>query len=445
MRLLTAVFALSLVTSAASADTLWFDPPNPTSRTPVVAHLRLNGCPVFDSSVSISGNAITIVISTMTACGVPPPLEGYPVTADLGLLPAGIYEVKIVMAGTPSYTVPTTKLPVADANPPFAIEPNVVPTTGGQVTIKSDERIDCPPLVDPCFTPIVKFGEMVTTNWTWGPPHTIVAQVPPHSPGPVDVTIEDNGGHTLGVSHGAFDFFNAAGPFDPAFFEPVLVPVIINGPGAFGAQWSTDALMRNENDYSYPVNSIFDSVFLGDPSDLPPKILPPAPHTTARAQSVAPNGTVMFVPRQTATNVWFALLAKDLSRQAEAFGTQIPVVREKRFFDRPFQILNVPADARYRVALRLYRMDAGSGVRLRILPLSSSGALVDDYVVLSPVSSGGAYTFASIGDLVARYPQLAGSGPLRIEIDANVDRPIAWGFVSVTNNETQHVTIVSPH
>jgi hypothetical protein len=41
-------------------------------------------------------------------------------------------------------------------------------------------------------------------------------------------------------------------------------------------------------------------------------------------------------------------------------------------------------------------------------------------------------------------PELAGSERIRIEIEPLDGRAEYWAYVSVTNNATQHVTIVSP-
>jgi hypothetical protein len=159
-----------------------------------------------------------------------------------------------------------------------------------------------------------------------------------------------------------------------------------------------------------------------------------------------PNGYLLQIPRESAPRLSFELLAKDLSRQAEAFGTEIPVVREKDFFNRTFMLLDVPADARYRVGLRLYRLDGRTAAHIRIWPINSQEVpLVDTTVFLAPAGPDSTYSIAYDGDLMKTYPILAGKGPLRIEIDAGEAQHQTWGFVSVTNNETQHVTVISPH
>lgn len=155
----------------------------------------------------------------------------------------------------------------------------------------------------------------------------------------------------------------------------------------------------------------------------------------------------MWVPRQAAPNLGFGLLVRDLSRQDEAFGTEIPIVREKDFFDRRFTILNVPADTRYRVALRLYqRSDVfpTSGLTIEIRELEGDvSPLVMTEVPLSPQQAD-SYRFGYIGDLLSAHPQLAGKGPLRVDVVGGSKSNPVWAFVSVTNNVTQHVTVISP-
>ena len=53
--------------------------------------------------------------------------------------------------------------------------------------------------------------------------------------------------------------------------------------------------------------------------------------------------------------------------------------------------------------------------------------------------------YAQISDLVGAFPQLAGKGPLRILIGAVAKGQAPfWGFVTVTNNDTQQVTTITP-
>jgi len=77
--------------------------------------------------------------------------------------------------------------------------------------------------------------------------------------------------------------------------------------------------------------------------------------------------------------------------------------------------------------------------------------LLQDTLRLALGNNQTAEASVTISDLVARYPQLAGAGPLRIELRREFDTdfgpadPGIWGFVSVTNNDTQQVTVIAPH
>lgn len=45
------------------------------------------------------------------------------------------------------------------------------------------------------------------------------------------------------------------------------------------------------------------------------------------------------------------------------------------------------------------------------------------------------------------HPEIAGKGPLRVSISPLAPSIHArfWSFISVTNNDTQHVTVISPN
>ena len=140
--------------------------------------------------------------------------------------------------------------------------------------------------------------------------------------------------------------------------------------------------------------------------------------------------------------VLHGLTALQRSRLQATLGTEIPVVREKDLYDRPFDILLVPTDPKYRTALRVFRTDGGATAHLRVF-LTQLQPLVDTELMLAPGPQG--YSSIVIPDLVERFPLLAGRGPLRIEIDSETGRRVTSALVSVTNNETQHVTVIAPH
>ena len=437
MRTLAAVL-FTLLAFPLSAANVSFDPPNPTSRTFVTAQVRLGSrCPPSGTDVRLVADIISITLKYSSPCPeVPPPPDGYNTAVDLGLLPPGLYRVSVgleqLLIGLGDAT-----LTIAEAAPELQVAPNV--SEGGDEITIVGAGIAPVCAVAPCPAPDVRFDGVAAEVLRQIDTDRIVVRAPGHELGTVDISVTAAGQTRRATA--AFNYFATEGARDPAFFEPVLFPVIVSGRGAFGSVWSTELSLRNENDYTFPVHSLFEPLIFSAP-DLRPRA-----HSVSSAGSTsAPSGYLLYIPRQAAPRLFFGALVRDLSRQAEALGTEIPVVHEKDFFGRPFAILNIPTDSRYRVALRGYRIDDRFNLRLRIWRMFPEGApLVDTFIFLArPIPNSGTHAAGYIGDLVTTYPQLAGKGPLRIEIDGTSDHPGAWAFVSVTNNETQHVTVISP-
>jgi hypothetical protein len=255
-------------------------------------------------------------------------------------------------------------------------------------------------------------------------------------------------------------------------YERVLIPIVVNTPiaGAFGSLWQTFFTVRNDADQAVVVESL---------PEGPCTFCPPVPpHQTIALGITAPDpnsGTFLYVGSPGLGKVTLSLRVQDLSRQALTWGTSIPVVRERNAFTGKLQLLDIPVDNRFRLALRVYDIDppASRQVRVRVFtnmsspyyqaPVDSSTPLVDTTVTLTPKFAQGSDRFADqpgtsmIGDLVAAYPQLTSVPPLRpgvegldttprirIEMDPMTQGVRFWAFVSVTNNETQHVTVIAP-
>jgi hypothetical protein len=119
------------------------------------------------------------------------------------------------------------------------------------------------------------------------------------------------------------------------------------------------------------------------------------------------------------------------------------------------QLLYVPMDSRFRQALRVYDFEgnAGEQIRLRIYPWNSQSPLVDTLLVLVDAHHGvnrdfGEFpvtpAYAQMFDLASTYPQLAAQERVRIELTAVRPEVKFWAFVSITNNESQHVTTITP-
>ena len=230
-------------------------------------------------------------------------------------------------------------------------------------------------------------------------------------------------------------------------FERVLLPIILNSevPGAFGSRWTSDLLVRNDNDEPVIVTPSL------SPCPIECATGAVSPHVSLRpavSLRFPYPGAFLFVSRPGNARVSFNLRVLDVSRQALTWGTEIPVVREKDVRTDAITLLNVPTDSRFHTMLRVYDFDgaADDQVRLRIYAANDQTAFADSIVTLrspsglpEPIPG-----YAQIGNLTDTYPQLVSADRLRIEITPVTQGVRFWAFVSVTNNDTQHVTTITP-
>src|SRR5439155_12525396 len=126
--------ALSFLATTLSATT-FFDPPNPTSATPVTAHVTIPPtlCTPTGAAAVRNGSTISITLSFPHCPLSPPGVVPFHSAVSLGVLPAGVYDV-VANGGLDRGT-----LVVRDAASPFEVVPNVVPTTGGEVHLRSND------------------------------------------------------------------------------------------------------------------------------------------------------------------------------------------------------------------------------------------------------------------------------------------------------------------
>lgn len=274
-----------------------------------------------------------------------------------------------------------------------------------------------------------------------------------------------------------FAVTQAMAQFPQPPYERVLVPVIIADPlaGAYGSQWITDLVVRNESDEQVTITPIVTNGCVASCQ------LTPA-HTLYRPSLVVANpnaGTFLYIGKPGIGKVTLGLRVQDTSRQLSTWGTSVPVVREKDIYTGKLQLLNIPVNADFRAALRVYDFDTtGSDtqlVRVRIFdmcgigrfdntvpfPCTPATPLVDTTISLVPAGPNGSSSMpaypatAMIGDLVSNFPQLAALPPrpgedtgiprVRIDIDPITPGLRFWAFISVTHNATQHVTVITPN
>lgn len=236
-------------------------------------------------------------------------------------------------------------------------------------------------------------------------------------------------------------------------YEVVLLPILTRGErsGAHGSVWVTDFTVYNGLPSEISGSEIWPLVdCVSIPcfdTFIPPHTAekPPSPRTSPGELP----GVILKLRRDVADQIALALRVRDISREALTAGTEIPVIREKDL-SRSVVLLDIPLDGRFRQHLRIYDPlphEHCVDVSIRYFDMESSLTLRTEERTLMRRDCrqelGNTVPNAvELDDLASRATGSGGS--IGVEISAKRDTDRIWAFVSVTNNETQHVTLVTP-
>jgi hypothetical protein len=239
----------------------------------------------------------------------------------------------------------------------------------------------------------------------------------------------------------------------------VLIPLYYEAPipGAHGSLWTTPLAIHNPTAQEFQIRwctSTPDGApcILLLPGDAALKAgetqnrLPRFDPDTVNAQAAR----VLYIygfQGENPEKLAFQLRAADTSRLATNAGTEIPVVRARDFRTSAVNLLNVPVDPRFRLTLRLYEMDqevADFAVRI----YSGNDLLRSETIQLTSPVPGFleklAPGYAQIGDLMGWIPASASPSVIRVEVEPLTAGSAFWTFISITNNDTQQLTLVTP-
>jgi IPT/TIG domain len=315
-----------------------------------------------------------------------------------------------------------------------SIAPSSGPATGGTYVIVNGSdlvgfALGCP--APECGTYVQFGGEMGTI--VANDETQIVVKTPAHAAGLVEVIV--NIGRVKLPIAGGFRYEEAA----DAELVHLLIPIAASGPGAFASQWRTDLAIHNATDQIVAPQGAFCN----------PLILAPCiqyliePHRTGHQQLYPLNGqpgAILTLPRTLADNIDVQLRVQDLSRQSQTWGTSIPVVRPEDF-RRVVRLHAIPTDARFRDTLRIYGYIGDTVATVRIIDETNGAVLASTELNVAKTQDPTSYPpFAQITSLRDAFPQIASRETVGVEVEAS----LIWAFVAVTNNETQHVTVIAP-
>lgn len=275
---------------------------------------------------------------------------------------------------------------------------------------------------------------------------------PPHAAGRVDVVVYYASTVVVIVPPVSFLYYDwAEGP--PAeTFETILVPLMFEGEGALGSRWTSELTVRNRGDAGIdPWNPLIRC----SPGERCRPQIPPGATLGLTPSSLLSwmHGYLFAVPREQADDLDFSLHIRDLSRQVESFGTEIPVVREADLPRSPVVLLDVPLDPRFRKMLRIYDLAAVDGTPVVIRWRLDDGTQVgrDSRLILRTVGrciAAPCWLPEPAGIALPVFAQTQPPGVtqkhLHLEIEPLAPHSRLWAFVTVTHNETQQVTTITP-
>jgi len=232
-------------------------------------------------------------------------------------------------------------------------------------------------------------------------------------------------------------------------YERILLPILIKPfPGAFGTQWRVDTQMLIDSEERLDIFPLVNCVlcierFPRRSSFEPPLFLQQPDH---------PPGAVLHVQREYADLVRLSLRLRELTRGSAA-GVELPVVRERNFFTRTIHILDVPLRLNSRTTLRVYDVDTrpGTAVRIRFFEPQSTTPLLtlDTAFTLPPtynpnLSLNVTPGYIQLNGLEEIYPVLRNIDRIRVEIQPLSTDLRMWAFISITDDVTQQVTLLTP-
>jgi hypothetical protein len=239
----------------------------------------------------------------------------------------------------------------------------------------------------------------------------------------------------------------------PTPSERILLPILtppVNG--AFGSIFHTELRIANDSDEAV--------LLIGLESDRCTPICFPGglfPYLLDAGAETEPGdvelngspGRFVYVAADQVRDLSMNLRVHDITRGAQNFGTEIPIVRESEFRKNRIVLVGVPTDARFRNTLRIYgEMPVDVLITVGDLPavrtkLVGGISFPGGIGISIPDFSKPAYAAFS------SFP--TGAGTVRVIIEADPDfvtlLPIEtqlWAFVTVTNNETQAISTITP-
>lgn len=334
-------------------------------------------------------------------------------------------------------------LPAAAQFSPYisSVSPIIGPTSGGTtVTIRGLNLIHEHCALQIC-EPARVFVGAKEAQIVSAKPDEVVFVTPPHSAGRFDITFFRDIEHTRAIARDAFIY--------RVIFERLLVPVVFSDdlPGLNGSVWRTELSGFNASAPNFVVPN---------PDEAPCTYLDQrCPWFVDRNRSFVPRvptdghvpGRLLYIagpgdPSRLSLDV----RVRDVSRESESHGTELPSVLENDAFgpDEVIGLPNVPIGPLYRQKLRVYDLEGARGRAVTVRIEALGRETVTRALTTTSEPSGDFPRHPGYAELdLDRIPELAGAARVDVHISTGWEGKW-WAFISVTNNVTQQITTVTP-
>ena len=227
----------------------------------------------------------------------------------------------------------------------------------------------------------------------------------------------------------------------------VLVPINPgSAPGAFGTAWVTKLWITNLSSAD-TMPSCDDGVTCPVLKANSTSSLDASPYASNPHPGFFVTIPVPFFSQTGQQHVWMSLRTTDSSTAAKSAGTEIPLARLTQFTKTAFALPQVPANDHSRSRLRLYGIGNGQ-VNVRVVGINTNQELMKVTVSLAGGDTP-AFNYNGVPEVkIPSYAELAlpdfSASDSMVRIEITPSEVLTWGFVSVTDDLTQQLTIVSP-
>ncbi|MBV8543818.1 MAG: hypothetical protein JO088_03645 [Acidobacteria bacterium] len=143
-------------------------------------------------------------------------------------------------------------------------------------------------------------------------------------------------------------------------------------------------------------------------------------------------------PADHADRLHFTVRLREMSRDPDGPGTEIPVLRSRDFQQKKVWLSSIPTSSRFRSTLRVYTRWYSVTVRVKD---NASGEVLKEWLIPhyfpTDVDTLGTVTLAGL----LEAPEVRSHERVRIEVESA--SPV-WALLTLTDNESQRVQIFTP-